>query len=111
MTDDKFTTADKISVIEAGIDFYRPSRRNKGSPEYRAFCVLKAIAEDYRGRQEGEPLAAAYALQQAIDVAKAARKPNFGYPMGNLRQIAELTLGYWSSIRQALERFEAETTE
>ena len=111
MADDKFTTADKISVIEAGIDFYRPSRRNKGSPEYRAFCVLKAIADDYRGRQEGEPLAAAYALQQVIAAANTARAHWGKISDGHCRRIAEELIGRWHVVSQALERSEAETTK
>jgi hypothetical protein len=100
------TDAETLVEIEALIEAYRWARSDPDAPENKTYLALKATADDLRGRQANRIGEAQAELQKAIDAA-AMTKTGLGYEIGHLRHIAEKTIGFWPSIRRALERLGA----
>jgi hypothetical protein len=100
------TEAEKLEVIEQEIERLRGE--HVMPRDHPTFVTLKAIAEDIRGRQRHKISQAFALLERAIIHAKDRRLTNGAYRPGNLREIAELTIGMWPTLRQALERFNEE---
>ena len=98
------TNEEKLALIELLIEQTRNSPPNQfGWRSHETHLVLKAIANDIRARPKASNTIEIFerALRNAKD-----RQTYLGYEMGNLREIAELTIGRWSTIKQALEKFE-----
>lgn len=104
-----FTDAEKLEVIEFMITQWRPARSSSIEGERATYLILKEIAADIRGRDPQAPSRARERLQRAIDDAKADRRESgSGYAVPKLRKIAEVTIGEWPTIRQALEVYDKE---
>lgn len=101
MTD--FTDREKLEVIEHFIEQWRPAQNIRG--ERDVFLILKEIADEIRAREPQRAIETIVKLERAIGNAKKNRKRVLGYEPGNLREIAELVIGRWSTVRQALEKF------
>ena len=102
--DRNFSLGDKIKAAERLIEDLRWSRNDPMVPEFTTYWVMKAVASDLRARQRHVKLQALDDLQHAIDMAHASKiRP--GYEMGKLQHLAELLIGKWPVVRQALESF------
>lgn len=98
---------EKLQVIEHFIEQWRIARN--GDPGERAvYHTLKAIAEDIRARDRKRATDLITRMDRAMKNAERWKTKPTGYQPGNLREIAELTIGAWPTIRQALEDFENE---
>lgn len=109
MTD--FTDLEKLTTVEVLITHWRSGRLSPILNERRTLLILKEIADDIRARDPNQATETIRMLERAIENARRAlhRTTNaFGYPPGNLREVAEIAIGRWPSIREALERFEKE---
>jgi hypothetical protein len=98
---ERFSFQDKIKLLDAFIQ-----REAKFSINgYRGdLFLLREIANDYRAREQLRIHDAVCKIARAIQNANKSRTA-LGYQFGNLREISELTIGYWPTIRQALEQF------
>lgn len=94
---------EKLQVIENFVEQWRGSRANSDPSEQHVYQTLKAIADDLRAPVKTSDTV--HRMDRAIRNAQD-RKTSTGYATGNLREIAELTIGRWPTIRQALEKFE-----
>jgi len=101
-----YTIEEKLSVVEFLIEQLRDSRHELGAPNRGRYLILKSVAADLRARIPGEPLAACFELDEAIRAADASKTVPLGYEIGKLRRIAEILIGRWPVVRQALEKFE-----
>jgi hypothetical protein len=101
----EFTEQEKLEVIEALVEQWRPARSSSILGERETYLILKAIAKDIRGRLPGSPSRARDRLIRAIELAKA-NKTSSGYSIPDLRRIAEISIGEAAAITQALEHFE-----
>lgn len=104
-----FTDAEKLEVIEFFCTQWRPARSSTIEGERTTLLILKEIAKEIRARDPAAPGRAQDRLQRAIDDAKADRRESgSGYAVPKLRKIAEIAIGEWPTIRQALETYEKE---
>jgi hypothetical protein len=104
-----YTDAEKLEVIELLIEERRAARNSAFESRFREqWMILKAIAADIRGRQPSSVSRARDLLREAIDGAERSKLRDLGYENGKLRQIAELTIGLWPTLQQALEQFKQE---
>ena len=103
-----FTNQEQIDVIDGVI---RDVKRGvRVAPTNREIEVLKSIRSDLMARSPEEPGVTLSELQRRLADAAATRTA-LGWNQGALRGIAEQVIGHWPTIRQCLERFEAEITE
>jgi len=100
MTLHVFTTQEKLAEVERLI---MESKRLTGADA----AVLKAIAQDLRGRANGSPSVALYDVQRRVD-AVARSKSSTGYDKAKLHELGEGVAVHWSTIKQALEMFGAD---
>jgi hypothetical protein len=100
-----FSIPQKLQAVERLIEEFRWARDDYSVPENRTYFVLKAIADDLRGRLPGAPGEALRGLEEIINAAKQTKIRN-GYEIGHLRRIAEYVIGCWPTLRQALEKFQ-----
>ena len=91
--------------VERLIEDFRWARNQTDAIEHRTYLVLKALADDIRGRQPLTVGSTAHRLQERIDNA-AQSKSALGYGTGHLIGIGQEVIGCWSTLRQALEKFE-----
>jgi hypothetical protein len=105
MTLRMFTAEQKIAELEGLIRDVRLGRRPTVSLD-----VVKSVIEDIQGRFPEEPGDTLRQLQRLLADAAASRTA-LGWSMGSLQAIAQYVIGRWPTIRQCLERFEAEITE
>ena len=105
MTD--FSDLEKLTTVELLIRDWRPGRSSSIKNENVTYLILKEIADDIRGRDPKRATETIIMWERAINNARRARDriSTGGYPPGNLREVAEITIGRWPSIREALERF------
>jgi predicted ribosome quality control (RQC) complex YloA/Tae2 family protein len=101
---ERFSFQDKIKLLDA---FIERERRFSVNGYHDDVFLLKEIANDYRARDQQKINGAVCKIARAIQNANRSRT-TLGYQFGNLREIAELTIGFWPTIRQALEAFEKE---
>jgi len=80
--------------------------RNGTAAERELMSIWRSIAADYRARDRMKVVEVVKRFERALERADIRKKPIYGYEAGNLREIAELTIGSWPAIRQALEDFE-----
>ena len=99
-----FTDQEKLETIEFFIEQWRVAR-NSETGERDIYLILKSIAKDIRGRESQSISGTRILLEGAINRSLEA-KTEHGYQFGNLKQIAELTIGLWPTIRQALDWLE-----
>ena len=98
--------SEKREAIEWMIEQHRQWREGT-SGQQRMLSIMKSIAVDYRARERQKVVETAQRIERAIEYADKRKKPPvYSYEIGNLREIAELTIGSWPVIRQALEEFE-----
>lgn len=100
-----FTDREKLELVEFLITQWRPARSSTIEGERDTYLILKAIADDIRARKPGRAIEVVERIERAINNARASRDRS-GYQPGNLREIAELAIGSWGTIRLALERLE-----
>ena len=105
MTLRMFTAEQQIAELEGLIRDVRIGRRPTVSMD-----VVKSVIADIQGRHPEEPGAALLNLRRLLADAAASRT-DLGWSAGSMRAIAEHVIGHWPTIRQSLERFEAELTE
>ena len=105
MTLRMFTAEQQIEELEGLIRDVRIGRRPTVSMD-----VVKSIIADIQGRHPEEAGIALSELRRLLADAAASRTA-MGWSAGSLRAIAENVIGRWPTIRQCLERFEAELTE
>jgi hypothetical protein len=105
MTLRMFTAEQQVSELEGLLRDLRLGRRPTVSVE-----VLKSVVSDIQARFPEEPGDALRDLQRLLADAAASRTA-LGWSAGSMQAIAQNVIGRWPTIRQALERFEAEITE
>ncbi len=105
----EFTDGEKLEVVEHMIEQWRVARGSAGG-DRDVYLILKAIAKDIRGRMPGVPHRARDTLQRAIERATAAKTglPGAGYQGRTMFALAQVVIGEWATIRQALEKFEGD---
>jgi len=99
-----FSLDDKLQAIETLIVDLRWARSDPLVPEFKTYWVLKALADDVRGRQLAVKIDTLVNLQKALDAVYAS-KTRLGYDIGKLQNLAERLIGRWPTVRQALEYF------
>jgi hypothetical protein len=104
MTLRMFTAEQQIAELEGLLRDLRLARRPTVSVP-----VVKSVVEDIQARFPEEPGDALRALQRLL--ADYAAAHSVGQGSRSYKAIAECVIGRWPTIRQALERFEAEITE
>lgn len=99
-----YTDREKLETVEYLIELWRPGRSSSIESERATFLILKSIADDIRGRDRERATETMTKLERAIG---NARKSMFrgAYPSGNLREIAEIVIGKWTTIREALASY------
>lgn len=97
MTVRNYTTAEKLSVIENIIQ--HPSEGDEVE-------VLKAIAQDLRGRMNGAPSATLVGIERVVVAAARSRASP-----GHMIALAQETLRRWPTLKQSLELFGARAEE
>lgn len=97
------SSEEKLKVIEHFVEQWRDARDGDDPGERQVYLTLKAVADDLRAQPKATDTI--HRMDRAIRNAQD-RKTSTGYATGNLREIAELTIGRWPTIRQALEKFE-----
>jgi hypothetical protein len=102
MTLRMFTAEQQIAELEGLLRDLRTGRRPTVSVE-----VLKSVVSDIQGRFPEEPGDALRELRRLLADAAASRT-DLGWSAGSLQAIAQQVIGRWPTIRQCLERFEAE---
>jgi hypothetical protein len=104
MSGDHMTDAEVLEEIDRLAELFR-----RGSQEgnRRPYFALKAVAIDIRARQDDAIGRAQELLQASIDNAQRG-KVNGQFGTGNLTALAELFIGRWPTVRQALSYY-AET--
>ncbi len=100
-----FTAEQQIEELEGLIRDVRLGRRPAVSVD-----VVKSVISDIQARHPEEPGDALRGLRRLLADAAASRT-NLGWSAGSMQAIAQYVIGHWPTIRQALERFEAELTE
>ena len=109
MTLRMFTAKQQVDAIDAVIRDVSLGRRV--SPTKIEIEILKSIRADLMARYPEEPGVALRELQRRLADAAASRGSGPSWGDGALRGIGQQVIGHWPTIRQALERFEAEITE
>lgn len=104
----RLTEAEALAEIEVLIEDFRAYRSSPTQPEHVTYLALKMAADDLRGRMKGKPCDARAALQNAVERMQASKTP-LGFEQGHMRAVAQVVVGHWATIRQALERFEKVT--
>lgn len=107
-----FTLEDKITALGIEIDAARKFRRDPGSAMQRHYEVLKAISADLRARQalpQSNTLGAMRREMERLLISKVDGAS--GYPPGRMQDLAQLVIGRWTTISQALEHFGEESAE
>jgi len=102
-----FSLDDKLQAVEMLIVDLRWARSDPLVPEFKTYWVLKAIADDVRGRKLAVKINTLVDLQNTLDAVYAS-KTALGYDNGKLRNLAERFIGCWPTVRQALEHFTAD---
>lgn len=102
-----FTTQEKLSVVEGLIEAFRRSGGDSDDNRYR-LRVMAAIASDLRGRLEQAPNIALTELERRIAAVVRSKTP-LGYGNGPLVGVGEELIGRWPIVKQALERFGADS--
>lgn len=105
-----FSIEDKLEVIEFFLTQWRPARSSDISGERDTYLILKEVARDIRARMPGVPSRSRDTLQRAIDRATAAKTgvPGTGYEGRTMFALAQVVIGEWAVIRQALDQFKEE---
>lgn len=96
---------ENLRQLEGLILHFRYARSQPAIEEHKTYLALKAAAEDLRGRQRERIGEVGENLRDALDAAQRT-KSALGYETGHLRRIAEIVIGAWPTIGQALDRFE-----
>lgn len=96
--------AELLEVLEALIVEHRGGRYKPDDPSFRAYHALKAVAADVRHRSPVAVSSLRKQLSDAVERAHASRSA-LGYETGKLRAVAELVIGRWPAVRQALDAF------
>lgn len=106
----KFTEKEKLEVIEFMITQWRPARSSSIAGERDTYLILKEIARDIRARMPGVPSKSRETIQRAIDRAVASKTgvPGAGYQGRKMFALAQVVIGEWATIRQALDQFKEE---
>lgn len=105
----RITEDEKLGAVERLVEKWRPHRSQPNSDEGIEYLALKAVAADLRARRDEKIQDGTRKLQEAIDRVEASRvQPGYDYGIGQLRALAELTIGLWPLIRQSLQAY-AET--
>jgi hypothetical protein len=104
MTLRMFTAEQQVEELEGLLRDLRLGRRPRVSAE-----VVKSVVSDIQARFPEEPGDALRQLQRLLADAAASRTAS-GWSDGAMRAIAQYVIGHWPTVRQALERFEAELT-
>lgn len=96
-----YTDREKLETVEYLIELWRPGRSSSIESERATYLILKSIADEIRAR---DPLLSDDTLNKLERAIGNARKNRVQqtYSSGNLREIAELVIGKWAVIREAL---------
>lgn len=102
-----FTDKEKLEVIEFMIEQWRPARSSDIAGERDTYLILKDIAREIRGRMPGVPSRSRQTLERAIERAAATKTglPGAGYQGRTMFALAQVVIGEWPTIRQALDKF------
>lgn len=106
-----FTIDDKIAALEIEIKEARQGRRDPGSALHRHYKILQAIASDLRARQQLPRSQALGALSREIELMKSTAGPTGHYQDVRAIALANVVIGKWPIISQALEQFGEESAE
>lgn len=99
-----FTVEDELEVLERFIEMWRPA--SSIADERKTYLVLKSMAEKIRASNPMATTMLCAKIERAIMNARKAKKPGSNtYEPGNLREIAELTIGGWPTIRHCMYRY------
>jgi hypothetical protein len=105
-----FTVDEKISALHVELTAARRAERPPGSLAQWHYEILKAIASDLRGRQNGNRIAALEDIEAAIGRVARSRT-QLGYDQGLMTELAGVLIKKWPAVRQALEKFAQENVE
>lgn len=107
-----YTLEDKIAALAIEISEARKFRREPGSAMQRHYEILKAISADLRAREElprNNTLGAMTREMERLLISKVDGAS--GYPVARMQDLAQLVIGRWPTISQALELFGEESAE
>lgn len=103
-----FSLDAKVEALNLEIEEARKGRREPGSALHRHYQVLQAIAADLRARQPLPRNDALADLEAALRLMKSARTNAGHYDQARMIAVAEVVVGRWPVISQALEKFKEE---
>ena len=106
-----FTIEQKIEALNMEIAEIKGARREPGSPLHQQYRILQAIAADMRARQELPRNDVLTSLGRALEVMKSDREPGGHYDRERAMAVANVVVGTWPIISQALENFAKEHAE
>lgn len=104
---------DKIAAIACEIDRARRADRPPGSAAQRHYDALKAVCADLRGRQDTIRSQTLGELGRLLQKMKDEPRIMEGrhYDHNRMIAVANLVVGRWPTISQALEQFGEESAE
>lgn len=102
MSDQIYTTTERLIEIECLIEYFRWARSAEESQSNRTYRILVQMAKELRRSQDAKPSLALADLAKKITAADAS-KTRLGHSIGALQEIAWATIEHWPAIKSALE--------